>query len=77
MSIQGTWREKLLKSNAYDLLIDADKRIRTSKHISCVIDIFMDFGSYKHDRCRKYFDSSSAQLKCEECIQDFLNEVAK
>lgn len=73
MSIKGTWREKLNKTNDYDRLIETNKNIRNNHKANysvCIMDGFMSVEDCCV-RCSLYSDH------CDKCIQDFLNEKAR
>ena len=56
-----TNRDKLLKSNLYDLLLHINSKI-TDYTIPCIIDIIEGRAETCPDHCR-----------CDKCLQDYLN----
>lgn len=60
-----TNRQRLLKTNEYDLLCRIQKCI-DKEHINCVIDAIT--GNIRDCPIKEY------QCDCERCIQDWLNE---
>lgn len=65
-----TYRDKILKTNEYDRLIDINEEFKYGDHY-CIKEFLTDDYIYDNDDYRCAFAADDKQ--CKECIQKLLN----